>query len=94
MQGAMKPEAGGTTGIPFRISTRFAGRESLECHGRVFVELRIVPPLNPENDVTVYIVVEDFGDFGKAYRETDLAEADLGTIVHNLISGGTGTRSG
>jgi hypothetical protein len=43
--------------------------------------------LNPENDVTVYIVVEDFGQFGQAYRETDLAEADLGTIVHNLISG-------
>jgi hypothetical protein len=46
-----------------------------------------VPPFNPENDVTVYIVVEDFGDFGQAYRETDLAEADLGTIVHNMISG-------
>jgi hypothetical protein len=42
---------------------------------------------NPENDVTVYIVVEDFGDFGQAYRETDLAEADLGTITHNMISG-------
>jgi hypothetical protein len=26
-------------------------------------------------------------DFGQAYRETDLAEADLGTIAHNLISG-------
>jgi hypothetical protein len=32
-------------------------------------------------------VVEDFGQFGRAFRETDLAEADLGTIVHNLISG-------
>jgi hypothetical protein len=83
----MKTEVEGTTGIPFRISTRFAGRESSECRGRVFVELRIVPPLNPENDVTVHIVVEDFGYFGKAYRETELAEADLGTIVHNLFSG-------
>jgi hypothetical protein len=46
-----------------------------------------VPPLYPENDVTAYIVVEDFGDFGQAYRETDLAESDLGTIVHNMISG-------
>jgi hypothetical protein len=53
----------------------------------VFVELRTVPPLNPENDVTVYIVVEDFGQFGRAFRETDLAEADLGTIVRNMISG-------
>jgi hypothetical protein len=50
-------------------------------------EAAYVPPLNPENDVAVYIVVEDFGDFGQAYRETDLAEADHDTIVRNLISG-------
>jgi hypothetical protein len=24
---------------------------------------------------------------GRSFRETDLAEADLGTIVHNMISG-------
>jgi hypothetical protein len=36
-----------------------------------------MPPLDPENDVTVYIVVEDFGQYGWAFRETDLAEADL-----------------
>jgi hypothetical protein len=53
----------------------------------VFVELRTVPPLYPEDDVTVYIVVEDFGQFGRAFREADLAEADLGTIVRNMISG-------
>jgi hypothetical protein len=44
-------------------------------------------PLYPRDDVTAYIVVEDFGDLGRAFRETDLAEADLGTIVHNMISG-------
>jgi hypothetical protein len=43
-----------------------------------------VPPLN---DVTVYIVVEDFGDLGRSFRETDLAEADLDTIVRNMIRG-------
>jgi hypothetical protein len=51
------------------------------------VELRILPPLNPENDVTVYLVVEDFGDLGQAFRETDLAEADHETMVRNIISG-------
>src|SRR5271170_6177409 len=51
------------------------------------VELRILPPLNPENDVTVYLVAEDFGDLGRAFRETDLAETDHDTIVRNLISG-------
>jgi hypothetical protein len=44
-------------------------------------------PLYPLNDVTAYIVVEDFGHLGRAFRETDLAEADLGTIVRNMISG-------
>jgi hypothetical protein len=46
-----------------------------------------VPPLYPENDVTAYIVVEDFGDLGRAFRETDLAEADFDTMVRNIISG-------
>jgi hypothetical protein len=49
--------------------------------------LRIMTPLYPSDDVTAYIVVEDFGDLGRAFRETDLAEADLGTIVRNMISG-------
>jgi hypothetical protein len=46
-----------------------------------------MPSLNPDNDVTAYIVVEDFGNLGRAFLETDLAEADLGTIVRNMISG-------
>jgi hypothetical protein len=50
------------------------------------LELRIVP-MYPENDVTAYIVVEDFGHLGRAFRETDLAEADHDTIVRNMISG-------
>jgi hypothetical protein len=51
------------------------------------LELRIVPPLYPENDVTAYIVVEDFGDLGRAFRETDLADANFDTMVRNIISG-------
>jgi hypothetical protein len=50
------------------------------------LELRIVP-IYPENDVTAYIVVEDFGHLGRAFRETDLSEADHDTIVRNIISG-------
>jgi hypothetical protein len=41
----------------------------------------------PNDDTDVYIVIEDFGDLGRSFRETDLAEADLGTIVRNMISG-------
>lgn len=45
-------------------------------------------PLVPENDdVTIYLVLEDFGPLGRAILETDLADADRGTIVRNFISG-------
>jgi Tfp pilus assembly protein PilF len=39
------------------------------------------------DDVTVYLVVNDFGKFGKAYVETDTAEAHREVIIRNLISG-------
>ena len=46
-----------------------------------------MPARYTENDVTAYIVLEDFGDLGRAFRETDIAEADHDTIVRNMISG-------
>jgi hypothetical protein len=36
---------------------------------------------------TVYLVLEDFGSFGKAYRETDPSQADRQTVLSNLLSG-------
>ena len=45
------------------------------------------PVFDRPNDVTVYLVEEDFGHLGRAYRETDAAEADRETIVRNFISG-------
>ena len=39
------------------------------------------------DDVTIYLVVNDFGNFGKAYVETDIAEADREAIIRNFISG-------
>jgi hypothetical protein len=38
-------------------------------------------------DQTVYLVADDFGRHGKAWRETDLEAADLETIIQNLLSG-------
>jgi hypothetical protein len=38
-------------------------------------------------DVTIFLVEEDFGHLGRAYRETDAAEADRETIIRNFISG-------
>jgi hypothetical protein len=45
------------------------------------------PAFDYPNDVTVYLVEEDFGHLGRAYLETDAAEADRETIVRNFISG-------
>ena len=39
------------------------------------------------DDVTVYLVVNDFGKLGKAYVETDITEADRETTIRNFISG-------
>jgi hypothetical protein len=36
------------------------------------LEPRTLPRLNPENDATVYIVVEDFGDLGQAFERPTL----------------------
>jgi hypothetical protein len=46
-------------------------------------------PLAPVevSDVTVHIVLNDFGDLGRAYVETDGAEADEATIVENILTG-------
>jgi hypothetical protein len=50
--------------------------------------MRTQTPLAPrEPDVTAYIVLNDFGPLGRAYVETDEAEADEATIVGNILSG-------
>ena len=44
--------------------------------------------ISPTSDSgTVYLVLDDFGCFGRAYRETDVSAADRQTIVANLLSG-------
>jgi hypothetical protein len=47
------------------------------------------PPLAPKltDNVTVYIVLNDFGKLGRAYVETDETEADEWTIVSKIIDG-------
>jgi hypothetical protein len=45
------------------------------------------PESDNPNDVTIYLVEEDFGRNGGAYLETDAAEADRETIIRNFISG-------
>jgi hypothetical protein len=38
------------------------------------------------DDVTVYFVLSDHGQFGIAYDETDPAEADRETIIRNFLT--------
>ena len=44
-------------------------------------------PSGPTSDVTVYLVLNDFGPWGRAYCETDEAEANEATTIENLLSG-------
>jgi hypothetical protein len=44
-------------------------------------------PGEPASDVTVHIVLNDFGLLGRAHCETDEAEADEKTVVENILSG-------
>ena len=39
------------------------------------------------SDQTVYLVVDDFGRNGRAYRETDAEAADLETVIVDLLEG-------
>jgi hypothetical protein len=41
----------------------------------------------PGFDTDVYLVLDDFGKIGRAYREVDEAEADKATLIRDLISG-------
>jgi (2Fe-2S) ferredoxin len=44
-------------------------------------------PLVPNFDVTVHIVLDDYGKAGRVYRETDEAQASFETVVDDLLTG-------
>jgi len=46
------------------------------------------PSLVPSgDDQTVYLVADDFGKNGSAWRETDCETADLETVIQDLLTG-------
>jgi hypothetical protein len=45
------------------------------------------PGLVPEFDVTVHIVLDDFGKAGRVYRETDEEDGGLEAVIGNLFTG-------
>ena len=44
-------------------------------------------PLVPNFDVTVHIVLDDFGKAGRAYRETGEEDTTLGSVIDDLLTG-------
>lgn len=48
---------------------------------------RWTPSVVPNIEQNVYLVVDDFGQLGRAYRETAVEEADLETVIAGLMAG-------
>jgi hypothetical protein len=47
-----------------------------------------VPSIVPSgHDQTVYLVINNFGNLGTAFPETDVDKADLETLIGHLMSG-------
>jgi hypothetical protein len=40
-----------------------------------------------DNDETVYLVADDFGRLGRAWREADYEATDLETVIQDLLTG-------
>ena len=40
-----------------------------------------------DNDETVYLVADDFGRLGRAWREADYETSDLETVIQDLLTG-------
>ena len=50
--------------------------------------MRTSPPIAPDHGhEDVYIVLDDFGSLGRAWRETAEAGANRATLVRNLLDG-------
>ena len=45
------------------------------------------PSIVPGFDVDLYVVLDDFGKLGRAYREVDEEHTDRETVIRNLIDG-------
>jgi hypothetical protein len=46
-----------------------------------------IPSIVPVAGDTIYIVEDDLGQVGRAFRETDAAHADRETTMRELLSG-------
>jgi hypothetical protein len=45
------------------------------------------PSVVPNAGLTVYVVLDDFGNVGTSYRETDAQDCDRASVVRDLLQG-------
>src|SRR5450755_531654 len=56
--------------------------------GSAFMAVSFVPSIAPNGqDQTVYLVINNYENFGPAFAETDVDKADLETVIGDLMSG-------
>jgi hypothetical protein len=67
------------------LSSRVNSRPCVGCV--VCCRVTPTPSLVPDFDVTVHIVLDDFGAAGRVYRETDEATAGRGDVIDDLLTG-------
>jgi hypothetical protein len=44
-------------------------------------------PIAPESEGPAYLVLDDFAELGRVYRETPEAQADLESVIRDMLSG-------
>src|SRR5438874_8720678 len=49
--------------------------------------MRESPSIVPTNDQDVYLVLDDYGEWGTAWRETDVEDTDLESVIIDLLEG-------
>jgi hypothetical protein len=49
--------------------------------------MRPSPSIVPGTDRDVYLVLDDFGRLGLAWRETDIEDTAYGTVIRRLLEG-------
>jgi hypothetical protein len=49
--------------------------------------MRRSPSIIPGIDRDVYLVLDDFGKIGRAWRETDVEDTDYETVIKDLLAG-------
>ena len=50
-------------------------------------QMSFTPSVVPKADGAVYIVLDDFGNLGRSYRETDVDDCDRASVVNDLLQG-------